>query len=243
MPIILALVSGGRAGLKDLTKKLLNCSFNPLWWVVAILIFPLLSFLSSGLATIIEAPRIAGVSTAGGNSAFAITTELVILSIIAPFLEEIGWRGYAMVMLRKKYDAFASTLLIGVLWGLWHFPTVFLSGMMQSTIFFPGYVLNVTLLSFFFSLLFYNGNGSAILSIVLHIAANATVGLFMNTAGVATSNYVMIVAVTALLWIFGDKTMVYEERKTRSKVRIILFALIAFLVNTGFQWIDSALKA
>jgi uncharacterized protein len=44
--------------------------------------------------------------------------------VIAGFLEEIGWTGYAFNKLSLRYSALASAILLGAVWGLWHAPVV-----------------------------------------------------------------------------------------------------------------------
>jgi hypothetical protein len=35
-------------------------------------------------------------------------------------LEELGWTGFAMPMLRRRYSALTTGLIVGLLWGAWH---------------------------------------------------------------------------------------------------------------------------
>lgn len=42
--------------------------------------------------------------------------------------EELGWRGYALHILQKKYVPLTAGVIVGVVWGLWHLPLMILSG-------------------------------------------------------------------------------------------------------------------
>jgi membrane protease YdiL (CAAX protease family) len=42
----------------------------------------------------------------------------------AGFFEELGWTGFAYPGMRARFGALGGALLLGVLWGLWHFPVV-----------------------------------------------------------------------------------------------------------------------
>lgn len=39
--------------------------------------------------------------------------------------EEIGWRGFLLPHLQSKYNAFKSTIILTVIWALWHLPFFF----------------------------------------------------------------------------------------------------------------------
>jgi membrane protease YdiL (CAAX protease family) len=49
----------------------------------------------------------------------------VVLFVGGPFLEEPGWRGFALPRMQARlgyWGPLVGTLLLGVLWALWHFP-------------------------------------------------------------------------------------------------------------------------
>ena len=53
------------------------------------------------------------------------TTQLlpqVVVIVLIAFGEEYGWRGYLLPRLMKKLSVFHSSLVLGLIWGFWHFP-------------------------------------------------------------------------------------------------------------------------
>jgi membrane protease YdiL (CAAX protease family) len=44
--------------------------------------------------------------------------------LIAGFLEELGWSGFAYPRLRVRVGPFRGAVVLGLLWGLWHLPVV-----------------------------------------------------------------------------------------------------------------------
>ena len=48
-----------------------------------------------------------------------------VINFCATTCEEIGWRGFALPRLQKRHNALIATLIVGILWALWHLPLVF----------------------------------------------------------------------------------------------------------------------
>jgi uncharacterized protein len=81
---------------------------------------------------------------------------LVVVMLIFGGQEEPGWRGFLLPRLEALHSPLRATLLLGVIWGIWHVP---LYGAL-------GFVVPL-LLAFFYTWL-YNRTGSILLAIVLH---------------------------------------------------------------------------
>ena len=43
--------------------------------------------------------------------------------------EELGWTGFAIPMLRLRFDALQTDTIVGFLWGAWHIPVNVLSNL------------------------------------------------------------------------------------------------------------------
>ena len=49
------------------------------------------------------------------------------LLIFYGFGEEIGWRGFALPLLQNRYSAIYSSIIVSVLWAIWHLPLFWFS--------------------------------------------------------------------------------------------------------------------
>lgn len=57
------------------------------------------------------------------NEIIVVILSLAGFSLLAGFGEEFGWRGYLLPrLLSDPYTARGVLLLIGIIWGIWHFP-------------------------------------------------------------------------------------------------------------------------
>jgi membrane protease YdiL (CAAX protease family) len=48
----------------------------------------------------------------------------LLFGLLAGFSEEFGWSGFAFPRMRARFGQVRAALLLGLLWGLWHFPVV-----------------------------------------------------------------------------------------------------------------------
>lgn len=81
---------------------------------------------------------------------------LILVMIVGGGQEEPGWRGYLLPRLEARHGPMKATLLLGIIWGVWHVP-----------IYGPlGFVVPIFLAVFYTWL--YNRTGSVLLAIVLH---------------------------------------------------------------------------
>ncbi len=75
-----------------------------------------------------------------GSAIFGIVIPL----LLAPLIEELGWRGYGVDSLRAYFNLFNTSLLFGFFWAVWHLPAFFIKGYYQNELWNLGiiYVIN-----------------------------------------------------------------------------------------------------
>ncbi|MEM7367492.1 MAG: type II CAAX endopeptidase family protein [Bacteroidota bacterium] len=174
--------------LNPLLRSLIRIKTS--WQVILfVLIVPILLYV---LAYLMSATFL------GGNLSFSWLAGLsslplwVLLALpFGPMGEELGWRGFLLPKLLARYSIFKSTLLVGLAWGVWHmasftFPGAALPSFFEVsiwTIFL--YFLNTIGLSFVFTYVHLQTNGSTFYAILLHaffnVSSNVVVGLFGET--------------------------------------------------------------
>ena len=86
--------------------------------------------------------------------------------------EELAWRGYALPRLLTQHNALVASLILGVLWALWHLPLVWWEGatMYQHPIWL--FLFDIPAKSVLFTWVFLHTRGSVLLAMLLHGATN-----------------------------------------------------------------------
>jgi membrane protease YdiL (CAAX protease family) len=70
----------------------------------------------------------------GSKLDFSVVSSIAPIAffIIVSIVEETGWRGYAYPQLNQSYSPIFSSLIVGVLWSLWHLPLTMIKGTYQN---------------------------------------------------------------------------------------------------------------
>jgi membrane protease YdiL (CAAX protease family) len=100
-----------------------------------------------------------------------ITVYMVVFVALG---EEVGWRGYALPALQARYGALLSSVILGVLWALWHLPVFFNPDTHYSDL---PFVLQVAIqvpLAILYTWVFNSTGGSVLMAILLHAVTNAS---------------------------------------------------------------------
>jgi membrane protease YdiL (CAAX protease family) len=120
--------------------------------------------------------------------------------------EEIGWRGYALPGLAGHLGYAWASVLLGVIWSLWHLPLFFTQGADTNGQSFLVYLLQVTAISVAIAWLYLRTNGSLLLTMLMHSAVNNTKDVVPSALPGATNPFTLHASrvawlTVALLWI------------------------------------------
>lgn len=213
---ILAAIEGGRAAVRELSRRALIWRVGWGWWLLALL-FPVLP----AVATVYLA-GIAGRHAVDWTQlapAYTMVPALVLLIVFAGLGEEFGWRGFAVPRLQVRHNALTTSLIIGAFHSLWHLPLFFVEGEMYHTLMqqigflpaFLGYAVLVTALAVQLTWIFNNTRGSVLLAAVYHGAGNAWNGYIDiyrgELAGPVAYVVLMVVVSVALVVGYGAETL------------------------------------
>lgn len=142
-----------------------------------------------------------------GAPLFAIFV-MIPLMLAGGGLEEAGWRYILQPELEKKFPFTISTLIVSIIWWLWHLPLFFIQGVNQYGQDFFAFGINVLGLSFALASI-RKVTGSVWLCVLFHCIVNALSGIY-----VINENIWGNVAATSLL-ILCSYALIKIKRKVK----------------------------
>ena len=175
-------VTQGRVGILQLLRRYVLWRVGISWYLLVLLGVPALMLLpyliQPGAFSVFRLP----------GPPFWLTYLIVYLSTLVfggPLGEEGGWRGFALPRLQQRSGPLVGTLILGVLWGLWHLPLFLLvpgyngagTGFVAILIPFVAFVITLIAYSVIFTWVFNDTRGSILLAILLHASINTASGM------------------------------------------------------------------
>lgn len=127
--------------------------------------------------------------------------------------EEVGWRGFALPYLQKRYGIVIATLLLTVIWGVWHIPLFIYrpgySGMEMVGII--GWAASLLTGSVIFTWLYNAGKGSVMACVLFHACMDV---VFMapyknenivGTLGMLITILGIVIVIIYTIWHFKNR--------------------------------------
>ena len=118
--VLMTALIDGWAGLCEILSRLCKWRVGVRWYAVALLTAPLVTTAILIMLSLTSHAFLPTIVTTKDKSGVVLTG--VVLGLVVCFFEELGWTGFAVPTLRKRYGIFATGLFVGLLWGAWHLP-------------------------------------------------------------------------------------------------------------------------
>lgn len=156
-----------------------------------------------------------GYSLASGQPLFSLVADASIGTLVimfatslirGPLGEELGWRGYLQLELNKRFSLLKSSLIVGVIWAVWHLPLWFISGYQGVDLLVYIAAFAIGLIAFSVIIGFIYGRGRNLLyAILLHQMLNFS-GQLLNVdelvvLAATSAIYVVVAIVISVVWL------------------------------------------
>ena len=119
------------------------------------------------------------VHTAGGRTvSWSVSGLMLVMGFIWPLFaslgEEPGWRGYALPIMQQRFGSLKASLILGLIWGLWHLPADYIAYSAYGRLFVPMFLLLGPVLltghSIIMTMIYNRTRGSLLAMIIYHFA-------------------------------------------------------------------------
>jgi membrane protease YdiL (CAAX protease family) len=216
--ILLTGLASGKAGFRELLSRLLRWRVSVRWYAAALLTAPLTAGAVIFAFSLFSSDFAPNIMTS--NDKAALLLQNIPGALIVAFFEELGWTGFAIPQMRKRFGIFAAGLITGLFWGLWHFPLFWERDS------FSGALSLAVLLACLFSWLpayriimswVYDHTRSLLVVMLMHVSLVITVTVIdPPVTGESLLAYVLVRA--ALLWICAAAVTAAVRRAEPAKL-------------------------
>ncbi len=221
--ILLTALIHGRAGLRDFLSRLLKWRVGVRWYAAALLTAPLLLaalLLSLSLTSPVFLP---GIFTSNDKAAHVLFG--IVVGLMAGFIEELGWTGFATPELRRRYGVLTTGLIVGLLWAIWHLLVAFwASGTVSGDLSLTSYLLDPLLFLTVFRVLMvwvYDHTGSLLIGgMLMHMSLTASARIITPLAIVGVPLLTFDLVWFAAMWVIVVAVAAANRWQLESRVSL-----------------------
>jgi membrane protease YdiL (CAAX protease family) len=152
----------GLKGLGSFFRRLTIWRAPLQWWLFLLLGIPVIVYAAAAIKGTLNDPFPFSPWT-------LVFPALVQSLLLGPVGEEFGWRGLALPLLQRRFSPFWASLILGVVWAVWHAPAFVMSGTPQSAWSFGPFFLGLIAITVILTPLFNASRGSLLIAILYHL--------------------------------------------------------------------------
>jgi membrane protease YdiL (CAAX protease family) len=172
--IVVLAITRSKTGVVALLRRMVRWRVAPVWYAVALLLPLAITVIAAMLNVLLGAQGASSADLGGWPSLIPTFFILLLVPGLGGAWEEPGWRGYALPRLQTGRSALVASLMLGVLWALWHLPLMVVGEVNWSDL------VLVIAVSVVFAWVFNNASGSVLIVMLMHAMNNTISGNFFG---------------------------------------------------------------
>lgn len=198
----------GSAGFREFRARLFKWRVDVRWYAVALLLAPLIIAVALFALSLASPVFLPGIVKADDKVSYLLFNLLI--ALVAGIFEEIGWTGFAVPTLRRRYGMFTTGLIVGALWSAWHFlgnvaAAQTVAGTLSLSVFLP-LILFDLLVGFLVAyrvlmVWVYEQTGSLLVAMLMHMSLTASIRIFTPVPNEGIALFVYEFVLAAALWL------------------------------------------
>lgn len=199
----------GKSGVRAFLRRLVLWRVSPRWYLFALVVLPAVVvaayvFLPDPKQNVDEPAIVV---------ALTYLSALLILTLMGGGQEEPGWRGFALPRMQARSGPLKASLVLGVIWGVWHLPLFAFvpdydnadPGFVNVALMFLAFTAGLTIgFSVILTWLVNHARGSLLLAMLAHGSVNAAFS-FAPTTALPTAIGFMAVGALALVVVVATR--------------------------------------
>jgi membrane protease YdiL (CAAX protease family) len=209
----------GREGVLALLRRLVQGNVGARWYVFAIGYFAAVK-----LAVALLHRLLLGAWPRFGDEPWYIILGGTFFSVAVGGQsgEELGWRGYALPRLASRLGYGGASIILGVIWALWHLPLFFVREADTYGQSFFLYTMQVIAISVAIAWLYQRTNGSLLLTMLMHSAINQSKGIVPSGVPGATNSFTFSASIAgwltvSVLWLCAGYFLISMHRSAQRR--------------------------
>lgn len=213
--ILLTAILTGKKGVGGLFRPLKIWRVNIGWYLFAALFQPVLFVVARWIDALFGNTYeiVPPLSAVDAPIAFVVPV-VIITAIPGAFMEELGWRGFALPRLHNRNSALIASIILGLIWGVWHIPSMMYFD--ETNVWNVTWaVLNFIPATILFTWLFNNTKGSLLLVTLYHASVQYS-NNFLGLIPTQTADHLTWLAAILVLVVAGAKNLSSSNERVKN---------------------------
>ncbi|HKJ28277.1 MAG TPA: CPBP family intramembrane glutamic endopeptidase, partial [Anaerolineales bacterium] len=215
--LLLTGLESGRTGFRELRRQLFKVRVGLRWYVLALLATPLLALGVLLTLSLFSPEFVPGIFTTEDSTTLLLTG--IGVGVFVGIFEELGWIGFVVPRMRQRRSVLATGIIVGVLWGAWHFPPFWEGNTFSGAA--PFFLLLIRLFAWLppyrvLMVWVYDRTGSLFITILMHASLDFSMLVFPSAALSGSHLVTWILVWSAVLWsLVGILSLSESKQATR----------------------------